>query len=130
MKKKKITPWIPETSEYKKSGWVDQIPYEAPVLIWDSEEGTRKLAYYFEYNERERFHLFLLIKDWEWEKEVRMYTIENEKCSIKAWTKSGIPVFNTDYFGKLGEEESIFDDKYEKEFAIQRIEKLERELSR
>jgi hypothetical protein len=129
MKKKKITPWIPENTEYKKSGLVKGIPYEAPVLIWDSEEGTNKLAYYFEYNEREKFHLFLVIKDWGWEKEVRMYTIDEEICSIRDFTKSGIPIFDTDYFGTLGESESIFDDKYEKKFAIKRMEELEKKLA-
>lgn len=128
--KSKVKPWKPEGKSFQE---IKKIPYESPILMWDSEELKKEIAYYFGFNGRENFHLFLkranLIEGNPSDEDfVKMYIIKQGEDLIYDWEeKSGVPIFSPDYLGYLGDPHSDFDNPYERKYALERISKIEAE---
>jgi hypothetical protein len=113
-----------------ETNWLKGIPYESSVAIYDGRDSSplvnkEKSAYYFDYNEKEQFHLFLRKNK---DREVEMYVIRDEKCWVKYWDgDTQIPILDTEYIGLLGKTKR-FPNEAEKEYALKRLEELDKKI--
>jgi hypothetical protein len=104
----------------EKRYYLEGISYESISIVWDSREHEERYAYYFGYNEREKFHLFLRRE----KEKVEMYVIKDEKCWVKYWDECSIPCLDTKFIGNLGETRE-FQNQEEKEYTLKRLLELE-----
>jgi hypothetical protein len=120
-----IAKCISLTGVEHKTNWLKDIPYESAVVVYDSRksgllEDKERSAFYFGYNEREQFNLFLRRE----KEEVEMYIIKDEKCWVKHWGECGIPCLDTEYIGNLEKSKRFPNGDEEKKYALKRLKEL------